>query len=111
MIVESWWFDPLILMTIMVNCSTMAWSSPLDPPGTNKQEILAHLEWVYLYIFPFELCTKMIAYGIVCHKNSYLRDPWCQLDFVVVSLAWLPIIFTSSRLLEYCPRKTLFSKM
>lgn len=23
----------------------------------------------------------------------YLRDAWCQLDFVVVSLAWLPILF------------------
>ena len=34
----------------------------------------------------------MIAYGLVCHKHSYLRDAWCQLDFVVVTLAWLPIM-------------------
>ena len=71
----------------------MAWSSPLDPPGTTKQDLLAVLEWVYLYIFTFELTMKIIAYGFVCHKHSYLRDAWCQLDFVVVSLAWLPILF------------------
>ena len=53
------------------------------------------LEWVYLYIFTFELCTKVIAYGFLFHKHSYLRDPWCQLDFLVVSLAWLPILFPS----------------
>ena len=92
-IVEAPWFDPFILLTIMVNCSTMAWASPLDPPGTKKEEILAYMEWVYLYIFTFELSMKMLAYGIICHRNSYLRDAWCQLDFVVVSLAWLPILF------------------
>ncbi|KOO32786.1 sodium channel protein type 9 subunit alpha [Chrysochromulina tobinii] len=60
---------------------------------TRKEEILGHLEWVYLLIFTFELVTKMLAYGLIVHKHSYLRDPWCQLDFVVVSLAWLPILF------------------
>jgi hypothetical protein len=93
MTVESPVFDPLILLTIMCNCITMAWSSPMDPPGTTKQDILAVLEWVYLYIFTFELTMKIIAYGFVGHKHSYLRDAWCQLDFVVVSLAWLPILF------------------
>ena len=34
--VEHPWFDPFILCTIMANCSTMAWSSPLDPTGTQK---------------------------------------------------------------------------
>ena len=53
------------------------------------------LEWVYLYIFTFELCMKVIAYGFLFHKHSYLRDAWCQLDFVVVTLAWLPILFPS----------------
>ena len=86
-IVELPLFDPLILLTIMCNCVTMAWASPLDPPGTQKQDILAHLEWVYLYIFTFELTMKIVAYGFVLHPHSYLRDAWCQLDFVVVSLA------------------------
>ena len=52
-------------------------------------------EWVYLYIFTFELCTKITAYGFIRNSGAYLRDAWCQLDFVVVSLAWIPIIFPS----------------
>ena len=95
-IIENPIFDPLILITIMCNCTTMAWSSPLDPLDPSlawKGELLAKLEWIYLYIFTFELTVKMIGYGLVCHPHSYLRDAWCQLDFVVVSLAWLPILF------------------
>ena len=46
-----------------------------------------------LFIFTFELLSKVLAYGFFFHREAYLRDPWCQLDFVVVSLAWLPILF------------------
>ena len=36
---------------------------------------------------------QIVAFGFVSHEHAYLRDAWCQLDFVVVSLAWLPILF------------------
>eukprot|EP00966_Prymnesium_polylepis_P019529 450392-Prymnesium_polylepis.1 len=39
--------------------------------------------------------VKVVAYGFVFNKHAYLRDAWCQLDFVVVTLAWMPIIFPS----------------
>ena len=35
-IVESKPFDPIILFTILCNCVTMAWESPLDPCCTQK---------------------------------------------------------------------------
>ena len=94
-VVESPIFDPFIMTTIMCNCVTMAWASPLDPPGTQKAAFLASMEWVFLGIFTFELAMKILAYGLICHPHSYLRDAWCQLDFVVVSLAWLPLLFPS----------------
>jgi hypothetical protein len=31
----------------------------------------------------------VIAYGFAFHRHAYLRDAWCQLDFVVVTLAWV----------------------
>ena len=33
-------FDAFILLTIMTNCVTMAWESPLDPTGTWKSELI-----------------------------------------------------------------------
>ena len=57
--------------------------------------MLGVLEWVYLLVFTFEMGAKMIAYGLLTPGAGYLRDAWCQLDFAVVSLAWLPILFPS----------------
>ena len=91
--IEAKWFDPLILCTILCNCATMAWQSPLDPCCTNKAAFIGVMEWIYLYIFTFELVSKIFAYGFLFQEGTYLRDAWCQLDFVVVSLAWLPILF------------------
>ena len=139
--VESKAFDQLILLTILTNCVTMAWESPLDPDVGPKAMFinvsrytiaalrpadvfplraprapnfyslllllartaplaLSHLsppsspslsqimEVVYLAIFTFELMSKVLAYGFLfTGESAYLRDPWCQLDFVVVSLA------------------------
>ena len=94
-LVEARYFDPLILVTIMCNCFTMAWESPLDPDGTRKAAFIDVCEWVYLYIFTFELLSKVLAYGFMMNRHAYLRDSWCQLDFTVVTLAWLPIVFPS----------------
>lgn len=50
-------------------------------------------ERVYLLVFTAELLVKVVAYGFLFHEEAYLRDSWCQLDFLVVTLAWLPIIY------------------
>ena len=38
--VESKYFEPVILTTILCNCLTMAWESPLDPEGTIKSAFI-----------------------------------------------------------------------
>lgn len=78
-ICESRHFDPLILLTIMCNCVSMAWESPLDPCCTPKAQLIKVLEWIYLFIFTFELTVKIIAYGFAMHEGAYLRDV-CSLD-------------------------------
>ena len=91
-IVESRPFDPCVLTVILLNCLTMAWESPLDPPGTWKAHLIDQCEQIFLYFYTFEMLVKMVAYGVLWHRSAYLRDPWCQLDFLVVTLAWLPIL-------------------
>ena len=93
--VEARLFDPVILLTILANCMTMAWESPLDPPGTLKAHFIDGCEWIFLFIFTGEMLAKIVAYGFLANEHAYLRDAWCQLDFVVVSLAWLPILVPS----------------
>ena len=47
---------------------------------------------VCLGIFTLEMIIKMIAHGFVSQNGAYLRDPWNQLDFTVVTVAWVPIL-------------------
>jgi hypothetical protein len=65
---------------------------PLDPCCTWKEYFIDVCEAVFLFIFTAEMLIKILAYGFVLNRGSYLRDVWCQLDFVVVTLAWLPIL-------------------
>ena len=106
--IESPLFDPVILTTIICNCVTMAWESPLDPPGTAKAAFIDMCEVVYLAVFTVELLAKVLAYGFLFHEHSYLRDAWCQLDFVVVSLvcAWHARACTHVCILMLCIRLT-----
>ena len=88
-VVNSRWFDPLILLVIAVNCITMASDSPLDPTGTWKAKLIDQLEQVLIGIFTFEMSVKILAFSFA----DYFADPWCQLDFLVVAFAWAPILF------------------
>ena len=66
----------------------------LSPHGAGRTPLIAACEMAYLGVYTFEMLTKMLAYGLLFHRGAYLRDSWCQLDFVVVTLAWLPILTT-----------------
>lgn len=94
-LVEHPAFDPAILSLILFNCITLAWESPLDPRGTAKAAFIDACDWLFLAAFTGELLVKVIAFGFVMHEGSYLRDAWCQLDFVIVSLAWVPLFVPS----------------
>ncbi len=37
--------------------------------------------------------NKMVDLGMICHPDSYFRDVWNALDFVVVSCAIFSYVF------------------
>ena len=90
--VEHWLFEPFIALVITLNCIELAWESPLDPPGTWKAHFIEQTEFYFLLIFTVEMLAKIVAYGFAFQPHSYLRDHYSQLDFLVVTLAWLPLI-------------------
>ena len=93
LLVESRFFEPVVALCIVANVGVMAWNSPVDPPGTPKADVIAQCEVVFRWIFTAEMLIRMIAYGVFAHRQSYLRNAWCLLDFVVVSFAWLPALY------------------
>ena len=70
-LIESPLFDPLILLTILANCFTMAWASPLDEPGTVKAHLIEKSDSVFLAIFTCELTLKVISYGLLGHRQTH----------------------------------------
>lgn len=41
-------------------------------------------------IYSLEVVIKMLALGIFLEEDSYMRDPWNVLDFLIVSISYIP---------------------
>lgn len=83
---KSWpMFDNFILIVIMINSVFMGAFDYEDREGKLlRNRFLDVGNQIFTVIFIIEFVIKIIAMGFVFHRNSYLRDPWNGLDFVVV---------------------------
>ncbi|XP_061741453.1 voltage-dependent P/Q-type calcium channel subunit alpha-1A isoform X8 [Nerophis ophidion] len=78
-------FEWMILATIIANCIVLALEQHLpDGDKTPLSERLDDTEPYFIGIFCFESGIKILALGFAFHKNSYLRNGWNVMDFVVV---------------------------
>ena len=50
------------------------------------------------WLFFGEFLIKSITFGLVLDENSYLRDNWCKLDFVIVAISMTDVALGSSEL-------------
>jgi len=87
-IVEWRWTDRFILFCIVVNSILLAIyqhrATPEEDHYWLNEFIDKTADNVLWAIFSTESLLKIIAWGFVCDKKTYLRDPWNILDFVVV---------------------------
>ncbi|XP_034151303.1 voltage-dependent P/Q-type calcium channel subunit alpha-1A isoform X5 [Esox lucius] len=78
-------FEWMILATIIANCIVLALEQHLpDGDKTPLSERLDDTEPYFIGIFCFESGIKILALGFAFHKNSYIRNGWNAMDFVVV---------------------------
>jgi len=97
------WFDNSILFLIFI--SSVVLIIDVDPlRDTEDTEatvnvFVAWCNWLFTITFTMELLTKAIAYGLVMHPGSYLRDSWNCLDFVVV-IASLVSLFAAGSVVK-----------
>uniref|UniRef100_A0A3Q1J7R4 Voltage-dependent L-type calcium channel subunit alpha n=1 Tax=Anabas testudineus TaxID=64144 RepID=A0A3Q1J7R4_ANATE len=84
-IVEWKPFDIFILLAIFANCVALGVSKPFPEDDSNStNHDLEQVEYVFLIIFTVETFLKILAYGLVMHPSSYIRNGWNLLDFVIV---------------------------
>ena len=96
-LVESKWFQNIILILIIISTVTLALETPLDDPKGDKIRILGYIDFFMTVAFTFEAVVKIIAAGFLfCGSPSYIRDPWNILDFLIVLAALLGAIAGSA---------------
>ncbi|XP_055079120.1 voltage-dependent L-type calcium channel subunit alpha-1D [Periophthalmus magnuspinnatus] len=86
-------FDIFILLSIFANCVALAIYIPFpgDDSNSTNQE-LETVEYAFLIIFTIETFLKIMAYGLVMHQNSYVRNGWNLLDFIIVIVGLFSVV-------------------
>uniref|UniRef100_A0A674H1B1 Sodium channel protein n=1 Tax=Taeniopygia guttata TaxID=59729 RepID=A0A674H1B1_TAEGU len=80
-LVHSYPFQVVIMLTILANCVLMTWS--------NLPEWAKNVEYTFTGIYTFEFLVKVFARGFCINDFTCLRDPWNWLDFVVICFAYI----------------------
>ena len=81
-------FDNFIVLMILINSAFMGvydYDDRTNQLPNNK--VIEMANYIFSKIFTVEAILKIMAMGFCMHKNSYLRDPWNWLDFLVVLTA------------------------
>ncbi|XP_046727534.1 voltage-dependent L-type calcium channel subunit alpha-1D isoform X10 [Silurus meridionalis] len=86
-------FDIFILLSIFANCVALAVYIPFPEDDSNStNHDLETVEYAFLIIFTIETFLKIIAYGLVMHQNSYVRNGWNMLDFIIVIVGLFSVV-------------------
>uniref|UniRef100_A0A671KEM4 Voltage-dependent L-type calcium channel subunit alpha n=1 Tax=Sinocyclocheilus anshuiensis TaxID=1608454 RepID=A0A671KEM4_9TELE len=86
-------FDIFILLSIFANCVALAVCIPFPEDDSNStNHDLETVEYAFLIIFTIETFLKIIAYGLVMHQNSYVRNGWNMMDFVIVVVGLFSVV-------------------
>lgn len=80
-------FEYLIMAVILANSCVLASYDYGDRLMTTERNIyLHHIELAFQIVFLIECTLKIIGMGLFLKKNSYLRNGWNLLDFIVIIL-------------------------
>jgi voltage-dependent calcium channel L type alpha-1D len=81
-------FDPFILAVILLSTILLTLDTPLENPDSTKNDVLFYLDIVISSIFILEFVLKAITFGFIINgKDSYLLNPWNDIDFLIVICA------------------------
>ena len=95
-LVEQKWLEALTLTVIIANSIVLAVQGPPNVPGSPISPAMGKaLELTFTALFTAEMVIKIIAMGFGFQRGAYLSDAWNRLDFVVVVMAYLPLLIPS----------------
>jgi voltage-gated sodium channel len=86
-LVETKWFQRLIIVVILLNALTIGLQTNPKMMGVDGMVLLSILDAIFLAIFTVELGLKLYAY-----KTSFFKSGWNNFDFFIVAVSYLPFI-------------------
>ncbi len=87
-VITSKTFETISVIVILINSLSLA----LEDPTSSTQTVLqANLDMVFLALYTTEMILKVLGMGFVLNENSYLRDGWNLIDFIVVIVGYLQL--------------------
>ena len=96
---EHWVFEVVVFIAIISSTTFLTLESPLRPPDHPMEVFLADVNFVMIWIFLVEMLLKILAYGFVFHKDSYLRrEVWNRLDCFIVMASLVSLLPGASRI-------------
>lgn len=82
-----------MIFSIAGNSILLAITDYTDDDNLTKWNIvLDRVDRGFTGIFIFEAVAKILAFGFIIHKKSYMRDPWNVLDLAVVIISVISMI-------------------
>lgn len=99
------YFETFVLAMIILNSIVMACTDyryvdkDYQPTseGSERNKFVEKSEIVFNIVFIIECIFKIVTYGFLLNKDSYLRrDNWNKMDFVVVAARYVCTILTSA---------------
>ena len=86
-------FENTIILAIALNSIALSIYNYSDRDNeTEYNQILENISVGFTIIFFLEMVFKTISMGFVVHRNSYLRDYWNWLDFIVVLVGFTELM-------------------
>ena len=92
------YFDRFIMLLIALSSTKLALESYFLDYAKDHQIVLIseELDFIFNYLFIFEMVLKIIALGFTMDEGSYLRDSWNGLDFFIVVTSIIDMMLTNT---------------
>jgi hypothetical protein len=82
-----------MVLSIIGNSIVLALADYTDEDNlTEWNQKLDLADQVFTIIYVIEASVKIVAFGFIIHRKSYLRDPWNVIDFIVVVIGIISLI-------------------
>jgi len=88
--------ETIVIILILASCVFLAMEEPALAEGSATYEFLQLMNYVLTGVFTIECLLKVIGLGLWQGEKAYLNSGWNVLDFVIVLISIMSLVFASA---------------